>query len=494
MKSNILQGKPDKEYFLILLPIYFVFHGFTENYTSVFLSEILVLALQYLLVTITFFFIFFFIYKSWRRAALFVFTLMLFYLFFGPFHDTLKKNFPDAFFVKYIFILPSAIIFFVCLFFIFKRTKRNFTRLVRFLNLFLIICILIDLPFLLKHIINSNRPASLSKEFERCDSCSKPDIYLIVADEYAGRQELYDIFHFDNSRFENFLVSEGFHIVKNSKSNYNYTSFSAASMLSMNFLNGIEGRNSNRKDINICYGLINKNNLWNFFEANGYEIKNYSVFNINDIPTEIPNKMIFIGNKLITSQTFLSRLDRDIRFNLVTRFKINSEIKRIANYVKECNEKSYGNLMKESLRVSKKPKFIYTHLMMPHYPYYYDSSGRELPLEMLTEGNQIRKTEYLSYLKYCNKKFSQMLHAILANSKKPPIIIFMGDHGWRHFTEQAVDHQYHFMNLASIYLPDKNYSPFYDGMSNINMFRILLNSQFHQKISLLRDSTSFVVE
>src|SRR6187551_3715110 len=101
MKFNIPQAKPEKEYFLILLPIYFVFHGFTENYTSVLPSEILVLALQYLLVTITFFLIFFLIYKSWRKAALFVFTLMLFHLFFGPLHDILKKNSPDAFFVKY---------------------------------------------------------------------------------------------------------------------------------------------------------------------------------------------------------------------------------------------------------------------------------------------------------------------------------------------------------------------------------------------------------
>jgi hypothetical protein len=355
----------------------------------------------------------------------------------------------------------------------------------------LIVFVLIDIPFLFTVITKSKEGVVLSKEFSKCDTCSKPDIYLIVADEYAGEQELSEMLHFDNLPFERTLESRGFHIIKHSKSNYNYTQFSMASMLSMNFLKGIEGRHSNRDDINTCSHIANKSSLWDFLTANGYEIKNFSFFNINDIPARVREYFTPIGIDLITSQTFLSRLDRDVRFNLITRFKIKSEIKRTAFHVKYENEKLYHDLLVESGRRSKRPRFVYAHLTMPHFPYYYDSTGHAYPLEEVAGGDQIKKDHYLQYLQYCNKKFISLIDAVLKNSEKPPVIIFIGDHGWRHFTE-PVDTKYYFMNLSSIYLPDKNYSPFYDGMSNGNLFRTLLNTQFHQKLGLIKDSTILI--
>ncbi len=65
----------------------------------------------------------------------------------------------------------------------------------------------------------------------------------------------------------------------------------------------------------------------------------------------------------------------------------------------------------------------------------------------------------------------------------------MGDHGFRHLEG---NNNGHFMNFNSIYLPDKNYSRFYDGMSLVNEFRILLNTQFNQHLPILKDSTIFL--
>jgi hypothetical protein len=69
----------------------------------------------------------------------------------------------------------------------------------------------------------------------------------------------------------------------------------------------------------------------------------------------------------------------------------------------------------------------------------------------------------------------------------------MGDHGFREF-KNKVENKYHFMTLNAVLLPDKNYSGFYKGMSHINQFRTILNSQFGQKLPLQKDSTSLVVE
>jgi hypothetical protein len=69
----------------------------------------------------------------------------------------------------------------------------------------------------------------------------------------------------------------------------------------------------------------------------------------------------------------------------------------------------------------------------------------------------------------------------------------MSDHGFRQFKE-PVDKKYYFSNLISIYLPDGNYSGFYDGMSNVNMFRAFLNTEFGQNLPILKDSTIFLRE
>jgi len=96
-------------------------------------------------------------------------------------------------------------------------------------------------------------------------------------------------------------------------------------------------------------------------------------------------------------------------------------------------------------------------------------------------------------LKYSNRKLLELIDHIRKNSPRPPVIILMSDHGFRQLPEGS-DQKYYFMNLNAVYLPNGNYAGFYDGMSNVNQFRVILNSQFNQKLPLLKDSTSFLVE
>ena len=129
---------------------------------------------------------------------------------------------------------------------------------------------------------------------------------------------------------------------------------------------------------------------------------------------------------------------------------------------------------------------------MPHYPYYFKADGTPNPLHLLAEGNQVRQKEYLGYLQYCNGVFIKTIDSILKESKTPPIIIFMSDHGFREFDRDIEKNaKYYFMNLNAIYLPDKNYGEFYDGISSVNQFRVLLNTSFGQNFPLLKDSTIF---
>jgi phosphoglycerol transferase MdoB-like AlkP superfamily enzyme len=129
--------------------------------------------------------------------------------------------------------------------------------------------------------------------------------------------------------------------------------------------------------------------------------------------------------------------------------------------------------------------------MMPHYPYYYDHNGKEQPFEKLLEGNQSNKEAYIEYLQYSNKKLIELVQHILQSSATPPVIVLMGDHGFRHFTEQIESRNY-FLNQVSIHLPSKNYTAFKDSLTGVNLFRALLNTQYGQHLPFLKDSTSYL--
>ena len=130
---------------------------------------------------------------------------MAFYFFFGGAHDGLKKIFPDSFIIKYSFILPAVFIFFVTIIILFRKRKKPLFRITSYLNVLLLLLLMMDSVWLITRLFNKNSNAvELSKNFTECPRCIKPDIYFILADEYAGNTELKNIFHFD----ENIIVSD----------------------------------------------------------------------------------------------------------------------------------------------------------------------------------------------------------------------------------------------------------------------------------------------
>lgn len=144
--------------------------------------------------------------------------------------------------------------------------------------------------------------------------------------------------------------------------------------------------------------------------------------------------------------------------------------------------------------LSNNPKFVYTHLMMPHPPYYFDSSGKpSTEKDLISSQFHSNKSAFINYLKYSNKKIISLIDSILLNSTRPPIIILTGDHGSRDCLSQPEEIGFQHMNLSAIYMPDKKYPEFYKGLSNVNLFRAVLNSQFHQKIKMLKDSAIYIL-
>lgn len=475
----------------ILLPVFFVWHGFTENFNAVPLKDALLLLPLYLLASFAFFLIGWIFFKQPNKAAVFSFCVMAFEFFFGAVQDFLKTHFDDAFITRYIFLLPLTLLGFVALIIYFKKTTRTLKAVTFYLNVLLCVLLFIDAGGLLIKLFNSDSGKSFQAyNLNKCDSCTKPDIYFLVFDEYAATTALKEQWNYDNSDLDSFLSKHNFLLLPNSRSNYNFTQFSIASTLSMDYLNLPNPKACTVKDYNNCYQLIKTNNVCKVFNSLGYKIVNYSIFDFPENPSLVTEDFLPLKTKLITSQTFLSRIKKDLYYHLlIGKWKVDWLTKDLIYSTYNNNEKIINKTLWETSNYQSQPKFVYSHIEMPHPPYYFDKYGRLRDKQTLVEENgRADIHSYLNYLPKTNEVIKELTDSIIGNAKRPTVIVLMGDHGFR--TQQP--EKYYFRNLNAVYSSSKNLAGFYDTISNVNQFRVLFNSLFNASLPLKKDSTVFL--
>ena len=133
------------------------------------------------------------------------------------------------------------------------------------------------------------------------------------------------------------------------------------------------------------------------------------------------------------------------------------------------------------------------HFIMPHWPYYYDEKGvLDKTASLYDETPNNDKAKFLGYLKYTNTKMTQFVNQILQKDSTA-IVVAMSDHGFREFTgietnrSKAV-----FDNFCAIHFSSNNNLSKKDSLSNVNVFRYLLNTEFNQKMTFLPDSSFYL--
>jgi hypothetical protein len=481
--------------YLILLPVFSLCHRWAENPGIVRLRDVLSLLPVYWAAIIIAAIIFCFFYRDVRKGTLASFCVLALFLFFGNIHDGLKMIGGESVFSSYRLLLPLILILLVLVLWVLKRQHGSLSPVVRYLNLLLVILLIIDAINLLRHPQSTPELQPLSGSQQQVPG-PLPDIYLIVADGYAGSRELKTYFGFENNDFQKELIQRGFHIVPESRSNYNYTAFSMASLLNMDYLPLKSNHYTDASEQKVSFPLIQKNRFVRYLESAGYKWRNLSIFEIGDEPAAFAAPFFRTGKSVLTSTTLFSRLNRDLRFHLLTRFGWRSELKRYARYsVDEGNRKVMSLTLEESEHHTNTPKFVYTHLLLPHEPYFYKKDGTPNPVEILADYEKLQPDLYVEYLQYANGRLVSLIDGILATSSRPPIILLLSDHGYRsQNVKNGVAAELQFSNLNAILLPSRDYKNWYSGISNVNHLRVLLNTQFGQHIPLIKDSTIYLLE
>ena len=130
---------------------------------------------------------------------------------------------------------------------------------------------------------------------------------------------------------------------------------------------------------------------------------------------------------------------------------------------------------------TNQPKFVYAHFLGTHPPYFFDSTGKMLPKTPDASGDG-----YIHQIAYSNRLIKQIADSIMAISERPTVIILQGDHG---ITFKEPFHPPDkFPNLNAIFFSNKDYRLLTDSITNVNTFRIVLNTFFEQNLRLLPDN------
>lgn len=485
---NILKNIP---FFLLLLVAFFCLHGSVENYGYLDLSEVLWVGIIISGYVVAFFFIAVILIKNKLLAALITFFTALWYLFFGAIHDGIKSIGWLHFMHSYSVLLPLLMVCNVVYIYLLKRNVAFQSKLFFYLNILLFVyCIFDGILLLNKHTADKNISNTSALIFDTSKVKARPNVYFIVLDCYAGYQSLQDSFGFKNDSFYTFLKQKSFKILP-STSNYDFTFYSMASTLNMEYIKGdFENKTASQKDIQQRFNEVRYAAVFSAFSAMNYNIENYSFFDVN-VKQGIynhSNSFFPMHSFLLLNKVFHKRLLSDLGWMLhYGKFKIDwlttEKIYRSDTY----NKKALKMLHASILTPSTQPKFCYTHLLLPHEPYYKDSLGNYIAL---TKGAMYNKALYVSYLKYTNSIIRSTVTGII-DKDAAAIIVIMSDHGFntqevRHYTASTYN------NICAVRFPDQKFDSSISKITNVNFFRYLFNAQFQQKIPYLKDSTVWV--
>lgn len=474
-------------WFILLLPVSFVLHGYVKYPDFVSAQTIIKLIGQYFAIILILSLPIYLYLRQWKKALLVSAAIMAVNFYGGVFHDFLIRQAGAAWYTRQAVLgLLLGFIFLIWIYRLKKMTVPLSAKVILYLNTLLLIFIGIDAAGWTFQ--GSRQKEQAIRLPVLSPSVVHPDIFLIVLDEYAGQTSLRKGMGFDNAAFLQSLRERGFFVADSSQANYNATHYAMASLLSLDYIRpGKEGSRLTA-DIDIAFSAIYRNPLTAFLDQQGYRILNNSWFRIAG-STSMNNPAYGPAEEsFIDAQTLWKRFRRNGLLTFSRKLKWDWLQNSLLMGDKSYNDHVLGNIEKAIQDQQAGPKFVYSHLSMPHFPYYFNSNGQPYSIDSLSRLSAGNQQAYLEYLKYTNGIVLDRIDLILNQSKRPFYILLLSDHGYREM-EGISFGRAAYSNLFAIYSSNKTMSSFPATVSNVNVFRIFLNECYQLQLPLLADST-----
>lgn len=477
----------------VLLPVYFIFGIYVRFVGLLNTNELLWAFVKVVAATLLLFIILSFICKNKIKAAILTTVTGIFYLFFGDIKNALENISLTSFISSYRFLLPLLLILTIIIFIKVIRGRSNATANL-FLNLLFFIYIISDTISLVAK-TGKGEVSNLVFDSQSAPK-SMPDIYFILMDTYPSSGYQREVLGADHNSLDTILKAKGFRVQANPRSNYNSTAFSMSSLFNMSYIDWLKGTTAKPHHFNKATNTIYNSVVIKWLTQQNYSLINLSVFDLPGHPAlEKERFLTATTTGLVFYNTLWQRLKSDLLpslFPSYLRQLIDAHQKEQKNILEKF--KAYNKVVVDSLYrlpETDKPRFVYAHLEMPHFPYFYDSTGKAYADEEVYSGTMITdKNRFRNYIGYTNQVISQLLDQLLLQTGGNAIIIVQSDHGINDVPgSKRADV---FRNYSAFYFPRKDYYLLYDSMSNVNTFRVVFNNYFGQRLPLLKDSCVYI--
>jgi len=425
--------------------------------------------------------------RNWIKSAIISAWVVTLFFLYGQLYQWMRPG--HIFLARHSILLPLFLLSMVALSWLVWKSSRDLSNLVIYSNTILLILVLISafpvvrglLHYAEINKVNNHKPSLI----EDASQVSTPDVYLIIMDGYARDDVLEDYFHFDNSEFLNNLDSLGFVTLPCSRSNYRWTIQSISSMLNFNYNNDIEGDyTKNKYSAEELRNLISNSLMRSELEERGYRTvafetgypfsdllnadKYYPSKNINDTLNNFENT--FLNTTMLSSyRSVATRLGMSIQ----ERNDNQDEYEGSPEYFYNIKISGFDNLDKVSENPS--PKFVFAHLISTHRPYNMDEFGNFIGAKKLSIKS------YTQQVIFTNKRVLKAIKKIIEESKKPPIIVLLSDHGIRINMEDGVK------NFIAVYGSPEVTDNLYSSITPINVIRVIFSNIFGENLPLIND-------
>ncbi len=341
-----------------------------------------------------------------------------------------------------------------------------------------------------------------------------PDIYVIVLDTYMRSDALKQDLGYDNSAFIDQLTQMGFYVASCGHPNYTFTYGSISALLNMRYIpdafaNDVWEQFSNSG----FWSILQNDEVRQQLKSIGYKTvsfqEEYPLLEFDDADVLIGKNSAFSNSAYLypfevlyqqsTAAIILNALDPGGKIGDSMRKLIakpdtsgldlsglsgpNRDF--VATHI--ISTQYILNHITDVIPIAG-PKFAYIHLFIPHYPYVFGPDGEIMTDPGFYSGDrgsavneEYQVNGYVAQVQYIDQRILPILQDVIQQSKNPPIIILMGDHGLENANRRT--------DLLAYYLPGDGSAKLYPSISPVNSFRLIFDEYFGANYPLLPDQT-----
>lgn len=341
------------------------------------------------------------------------------------------------------------------------------------------------------HVHGADASAILAAAHGRA-AVGKPDVFYIVLDDYGGEAAMRDLLGYDNRPFLDALRRRGFGVPEHATTNYPRTSFMLASTLNLQYLDALVPHGTVLTE-NVLRPLIADDTVPKLFKEHGYRYVHVGSWVRDTATNPQADVNVTLGHGL-----------SDFSNALLQQTALQPALESFGSF--DWDRQQYERALFQFDQTAKAralpgPTFVFTHILVPHWPYVFDANGRfddarlsvaaiKRPLAQVSGAIRER---YIRQLQFVNQRTLALIDSLLSGpASSRPVIVLQSDEGFFTWLETGAelpdrDLEQHFDTLNAYFFPRLRSTGLYPTITPVNTFRLLFDDYFGARLPLLPD-------